>query len=187
EDLESILDDCIALSMPSRYLRWHYRSRHESLIAFSNAHYYDNRLFTFPSRDDMVSRVSLHHVKGVYDKGKSRTNRAEAEEIVKEIIRRLKDPVLSSRSLGVVTFSISQQNLIEDMLTETFSKNPEWEAKAMNSDEPLFVKNLENVQGDERDVILFSICYGPDNKGKMSLQFGPLNKEGGERRLNVAV
>lgn len=187
EDLESILDDCIALSMPSRYLRWHYRSRHESLIAFSNAHYYDNRLFTFPSRDDMVSRVSLHHVKGVYDKGKSRTNRAEAEEIVKEIIRRLKDPVLSSRSLGVVTFSISQQNLIEDMLTETFSKNPEWEAKAMNSDEPLFVKNLENVQGDERDVILFSICYGPDNKGKTSLQFGPLNKEGGERRLNVAV
>ncbi len=187
EDLESILDDCVAVSMPSKHLRWHYRSKHESLIAFSNAHYYDNSLYTFPSIDDLVSRVSMQKVQGEYDKGKSRTNRKEAQEVVHEILRRLSDPELSSQSLGVVTFSQAQQNLIEDLLMEEFMRNPELEAQAMDSEEPLFIKNLENVQGDERDVILFSVCYGPDKEGKLSLNFGPLNREGGERRLNVAV
>lgn len=187
EDLESILDDCLALSMPSQYLLWHYRSKHESLIAFSNANYYDNKLLTFPSTDDITSKVQFVPVEGFYDKGKTRQNKAEAKAIVDEIIFRLSDPVLTKRSIGVVTFSSVQQILVEDLLTEVFASRPDLERLALNSDEPLFIKNLENVQGDERDVILFSVCYGPDQEGKVSLNFGPINREGGWRRLNVAV
>ena len=187
EDLESILDDCLALSMPSRHLLWHYRSKHESLIAFSNAKYYDNKLLTFPSTDDLATKVTYTHVPGFYDKGKTRQNKAEAQAIVAEILRRLGDQHLAKRSIGVVTFSSVQQNLIEDLLTEEFRKAPQLEKIALEAEEPLFIKNLENVQGDERDVILFSICYGPDETGKVSLNFGPLNREGGWRRLNVAV
>lgn len=187
EDLESILDDCLALSLPSRHLLWHYRSKHESLIAFSNSQYYDNKLLTFPSPDDIRSKVTYQAVEGFYDKGKTRQNRAEAEAVIREILARLSDRELSKRSMGVVTFSSVQQTLIEDLLNEAFSKNPHLETVALESSEPLFVKNLENVQGDERDVILFSVGYGPDEEGKVSLNFGPLNREGGWRRLNVAV
>lgn len=187
EDMESILDDCLALSMPSRHLLWHYRSKHESLIAFSNTQYYDNSLLTFPSPDDIRSKVTYCPVGGFYDKGKSRQNRAEAEAIVQEINARLAHPRLSRLSMGVVTFSSVQQSLIEDLLNESFSRHPDLEKVALESAEPLFVKNLENVQGDERDVILFSVGYGPDKEGKVSLNFGPLNREGGWRRLNVAV
>ncbi|MFC4666175.1 DUF4011 domain-containing protein [Falsiporphyromonas endometrii] len=187
DDLESILDDCIALSMPSKYLSWHYRSKHESLIAFSNTQYYDGRLITFPSVDDQVTKVTLRKIDGVYDKGKTRSNKAEAEAIVEEVKRRLSDPTLSKYSIGVVSFSKVQQNLIEDILCDELAKDANLEKLAYECEEPIFVKNLENVQGDERDVILFSIGYGPDKYGKVSMNFGPLNNEGGERRLNVAV
>lgn len=187
EDLESILDDCLALSLPSKYLRWHYRSKHESLIAFSNCKFYDNKLFTFPSTDDLTTRISYQHVEGIYDRGGNRQNRAEAEAVIAEIKARLKDPELSKRSIGVVTFNNRQQSLIEDLLTDLFAANPSLEKTAMSCEEPIFVKNLENVQGDERDVILFSVGYGQDKYGKVLLNFGPLNREGGERRLNVAV
>ena len=187
DDMESILDDCISLSIPSRYLTWHYRSKHESLIAFSNSQYYNGKLYTFPSVDDRVSKVRLVQVNGSYDKGRTRSNYAEAEAIVKEILHRLQTPEFSERSIGVVSFSQVQQNLIEDMLIEELNKYPELEEKAFQSNEPIFIKNLENVQGDERDVILFSIGYGPDKNGNVSMNFGPLNNQGGERRLNVAV
>lgn len=187
EDLESILDDCLGLSMPSQYLLWHYRSKHESLIAFSNARYYDNKLLTFPSTDDISSKVQFIHVDGFYDKGKTRQNHNEAKAVVEEVIRRLSDPALAKRSMGIVTFSSVQQSLIEDLLTEVFALRSDLEKIALESQEPLFIKNLENVQGDERDVILFSVGYGPDKEGKISLNFGPINREGGWRRLNVAV
>lgn len=187
EDLESILDDCLALSMPSKYLLWHYRSKHESLIAFSNEEYYDNKLLTFPSPDNIESKVRLVQVDGYYDKGKSRQNHAEAEAVVKEIERRLSDSTLRKRSIGVVTFSSVQQTLIEDLLSDLFIFRPDLETMALECEEPLFIKNLENVQGDERDIILFSVGYGPDSTGKVSMNFGPLNRVGGERRLNVAV
>lgn len=187
EDLESILDDCLALSMPSKYLLWHYRSKHESLIAFSNSQYYDNKLLTFPSPDDLAAKVTLVSVEGYYDKGKSRQNQAEAQAVVDEIVRRLSDPELSRQSIGVVTFSSVQQTLIEDMLSDVVMQNADLENLAFNREEPVFIKNLENVQGDERDVILFSVGYGPDISGRVSLNFGPLNRDGGERRLNVAV
>ena len=185
EDMESILDDCLALSMPETNLKWHYRSRHESLIAFSNREYYENVLYTFPSPDALSSKVQLIPVEGYYDKGKTRQNRSEAEAIVKEIERRLESK--SKQSIGVVTFSVAQQSLVEDLLNDLFVRRPELDALANDVEEPLFVKNLENVQGDERDVILFSICYGPDKNGNMTMNFGPLNRPGGWRRLNVAI
>lgn len=187
EDLESVLDDCLALAMPQTHLLWHYRSRHESLIAFSNAKYYDNKLLTFPSPDDLVSEVKWVHVDGCYDKGGTKQNPAEAEAIVNEIARRLKDEKLRNESIGVVTFSSVQQILIDDMLTEALQKEPELLAAADAMYEPILVKNLENVQGDERDVILFSVGYGPDKDGKVTMNFGPLNRDGGWRRLNVAI
>lgn len=187
EDLESILDDCLALSMPSKHLLWHYRSKHESLIAFSNSEYYDNKLLTFPSPDSIESKVSLVPIEGFYDKGKSRQNKAEAQAVIDEIARRLRDTELRKKSIGVVTFSSVQQSLIEDLLSDLFIFNPDLEALALECEEPLFIKNLENVQGDERDVILFSVGYGPDSQGRVSMNFGPLNRVGGERRLNVAV
>ncbi|TXK24749.1 DUF3320 domain-containing protein, partial [Pontibacter qinzhouensis] len=187
EDLESILDDCLALSMPSHHLLWHYRSKHESLIAFSNAKYYDNQLLTFPSTDDITTKVKHVPVAGYYDKGKTRQNQAEAKAIVEEVIQRLSHPLTAKRSIGIVTFSVVQQNLIEDLLNEVYKARPELEKVALEADEPLFIKNLENVQGDERDIILFSVGYGPDKDGKVSLNFGPINREGGWRRLNVAV
>ncbi|WP_274362793.1 DUF3320 domain-containing protein [Paenibacillus thermotolerans] len=187
EDMESVLDDCLALAMPQGHLLWHYRSRHESLIAFSNMQYYENKLLTFPSPRERTSNVRLIPVEGAYDRGRTKQNRAEAEAVVQEIERRLRDPQLAERSIGVVTFSSVQQTLIEDMLDELFRKAPELESASAGSPEPIFVKNLENVQGDERDVILFSIGYGPDASGKVSLNFGPLNRDGGWRRLNVAV
>lgn len=187
EDLESILDDCLALSLPSKHLLWHYRSKHESLITFSNSQYYENSLLTFPSPDDLTTKVKFVSVGGYYDRGKTRQNSFEARAVVDEIIQRLSDPLLSKKSIGVVTFSSVQQTLVDDLLNEAFMLRPDLELIATETHEPIFIKNLENVQGDERDVILFSVGYGPDKEGKVNLNFGPLNREGGWHRLNVAV
>jgi very-short-patch-repair endonuclease len=189
EELESILDECIGARLPTLCLEWHYRSRHESLIAFSNHRYYESRLQTFPSAWMGGMGVRWRHVPdGVYDKGRTRTNRREAEEVVAEIVRRLKDPEQQKFSIGVVTFSMAQQTLIEDLLDRARHDDPSLEHFfSAEEREPVFVKNLENVQGDERDVIFFSIGYGPDANGRVSMNFGPLNRDGGERRLNVAI
>ena len=187
DDLESILDDCLAVSMPQMYLEWHYRSRHESLITFSNKSFYEGRLFTFPSPDDRQSKVTLVDCGGSFDSGKTRTNKIEAQAVIDEITTRAHDPELAKYSVGVVTFNIQQQALIEDLLDLAASKDPVLEKWAFGSEEPVFIKNLENVQGDERDVILFSVGYGKDETGKLIMNFGPLNREGGWRRLNVAV
>jgi len=190
EDMESILDECEASCFPNYRLKWHYRSRHEHLIAFSNYHYYGNDLITFPSATDQVPDLGVkwcYFPDGVYDKGVSRTNRREAEAIADEIARRLRDPKLREQSIGVVTFNLAQQNLIEDLLDAKRREFPEIDPYFSRENEPVIVKNLENVQGDERDVIFLSITYGPDPQGRISMNFGPLNREGGERRLNVAI
>ena len=187
DDMESILEDCQALKMPSLLLSWHYRSKHESLISFSNNEYYENKLHTFPAIDDQERRVVYVPVKGTYQKGGSRSNKNEAMAIVNEIERRLNDENLRKLSIGVISFNVQQQYLIEDLLEARMEKNRQLKVWAEESGEPIFIKNLENVQGDERDVILFSIGYGPDKNGKVSMNFGPLNLTGGERRLNVAV
>ncbi|MBQ8090271.1 MAG: hypothetical protein IJ233_05975, partial [Pyramidobacter sp.] len=186
-DLTSILDDCLALGLPETHLLWHYRSRHESLIAFSNNQFYENKLYTFPSVNDRISKVSFVHVDGQFDRGRTRSNRAEAEAVVAEVIRRAKDPELRKESIGIVTFNIGQQNLIDDLFEEARGRDLELEKWYQQSAEPLFIKNLENVQGDERDVILFSVGFGADREGRVSMNFGPINQVGGWRRLNVAV
>ena len=190
-DLESILDEMLGASIPDRTLSLHYRSRKESLIAFSNSRYYDNQLITFPAPVYPDNGVRLIRPDGFYSRGKARHNQGEAKAIVAEILRRLKhnDPVVRGQSIGVVTFNTEQQTLIEDLLDEVRSSNPdiEWAFAQDSGVEPVFVKNLETVQGDERDVILFSVAYGPDQTGHVTMNFGPLNRDGGERRLNVAI
>lgn len=185
EDLESLLDDCLAANFPEKYLQWHYRSQHESLIHFSNRTYYNNQLQTYPSIDSLTSKVKFENINGTYKRGSYRYNEKEAKYIVNKIIEHLKSE--TKESIGVITFNIQQQNLIEDLLNEQLSKNKDLDVRNMKSKEPVFVKNLENVQGDERDIILFSITFGPDETDKMTMNFGPLNNSGGWRRLNVAI
>ncbi len=190
-DLESILDEMLGASIPQKTLNLHYRSRRESLIAFSNSRYYDNGLVTFPAPVHPDHGVRLVRPEGHYARGKARHNQGEARAIVGEVLRRLthEDEGVRKLSIGVVTFNSEQQTLIENLLDEARSKNPaiEWAFSSDNTLEPVFVKNLETVQGDERDVILFSITYGPDETGHVTMNFGPLNRDGGERRLNVAM
>ncbi|WP_241771426.1 DUF3320 domain-containing protein [Xanthomonas arboricola] len=189
-DLESILDECIGANLPTRNLNWHYRSRHESLIAFSNHAYYDGGLVTFPSPVTNDRAVSLQLVSGAYQKGGTRTNPAEAKALVADVVARLTTPGFreSGLTIGVVTFNAEQQKLIEDLLDNARRKDPRLEPYFAEDElEPLFVKNLESVQGDERDLIYFSITYGPDPAGQLTMNFGPLNRQGGERRLNVAI
>jgi len=189
-DLESILDECIGANLPTRNLNWHYRSRHESLITFSNHAYYDGELVTFPSPFTNDRAVSLQPVSGTYQKGGARTNPAEAKALVADVVARLTSPGFreSGLTIGVVTFNAEQQKLIEDLLDEARRQDPRLESYFAESElEPLFVKNLESVQGDERDLIYFSITYGPDPTGQLAMNFGPLNRQGGERRLNVAI
>ncbi len=188
QDLESILDECLGAGLPTLRLEWHYRSRHESLIAFSNHRYYDSRLITFPSPVTNDMAVKLNVVPGIYDRGATRTNRVEADAIVKEILAHFSDAARRKLTVGVVTFNQTQQRLIENLLDEELRKNPEIEQRiAEHGPERLFIKNLENVQGDERDLVLFSITYAKDAAGKMAMNFGPVNQEGGHRRLNVAI
>ena len=188
KDLDSILDECLGAGMNRTSLEWHYRSKSEGLIAFSNARYYNGELITFPSPDTADRSVRFKHVMGTYDRGGSRTNRAEADAIVDAIEAHYTDPRTARKSLGVVTFNQPQMDLINKLLDARRLKKPELDAQIAAKDpEELFIKNLENVQGDERDVIFFSITYGKDAAGNLSYNFGPLNSEGGPCRLNVAV
>ncbi len=185
----SVLDECHAVGMPQRRLRWHYRSHHESLIAFSNRKFYEDELVTFPSslRNDSSQGVQFVYVKdGVYDRGGKRNNSREAEEVVKLVEQHMNQN--PTQSLGVVAFSVSQMEAIQDQIELLLRNHPELE-KYFDEDrlEGFFIKNLENVQGDERDVMIFSIGYGKDQNGRLTMNFGPLNKPGGERRLNVAI
>jgi len=185
-DVDSFLDDCLALNMPETYLEWHYRSRHESLIAFSNRMFYDSKMLTFPSPNDLETKVGMRYVPGVYERGK-RCNPIEAKAVVDEIYRRVMDDRLVNNSIGIIAFSISQQTCIQDMLDDLIKKDTRLFERLNMMPEEMFIKNLETVQGDERDVILFSIGYGPDSSGHVYQNFGPINRDGGQRRLNVAV
>ncbi|RAO01589.1 putative ATP-dependent helicase [Micromonospora saelicesensis] len=188
EDLESILSEAVESGLPQRWLSWHYRSHDESLIAFSNRYYYDNKLSSLPSPGAASSAgVSWRRVEGQYDRGGSRTNEVEAGAILADIIRRLHDPATASQSVGVVTFNIQQRDLILNLLEE--STDPIIREQLSGAvAEPIFVKNLENVQGDERDVVLFSLAFSTNlETGQLPLNFGPLSQAGGERRLNVAI
>ncbi len=194
EPLDSVLEEAIASGIPQRSLLWHYRSRDERLIEFSNRRSYGAKLQTFPAarRRHPNLGVEFRFVGGVYDRAGTSTNPKEAEAIVEEIRKRLlsDDACSANRSIGVVTFSVAQQTLVQDLLDEALDADAKLRsrfAEAADQGEHVFVKNLENVQGDERATMLFSICYGRDKSGSLYHNFGPLNLSGGERRLNVAV
>ncbi|MCA9732207.1 DUF3320 domain-containing protein [candidate division KSB1 bacterium] len=188
-DMESILSLFLAKGAPERMLRWHYRSRHDSLIAVSNYEFYNNRLVVFPSPGINPKARGLRLVylaNTAYDKGKTRTNPEEARAVADAILKHaLNHPELS---LGVAAFSVAQRDAIELQLERLRRLNQTAEEFfSNNKPEPFFVKNLENVQGDERDVIMISIGYGKTAEGAMPMNFGPLNRDGGERRLNVLI
>lgn len=191
-DLESILDACAATGMQTRILSWHYRSQHDSLIATSNKEFYENRLTIFPSPYDRNDRLGLHFMKvedGLFERGGSSSNPIEAKAVAKAVIEHARHR--PGESLGVGTFSIRQQATILDEV-DTLRRelaDPGIESFfSTDKRESFFVKNLENIQGDERDVIFLSVCYARHDLNKpMAMNFGPLNQEGGERRLNVLI
>ena len=188
-DVESVLGLCEAQNMSQRMLRWHYRSRHHSLIAVSNHEFYDNRLYVIPSplSGEGSGGLQFRHISnGVFDRGGSATNRVEAKAVADAVMDHARrDP---DTTLGVGAFSVAQRDTILNELEVRRREAPELEPFfATGTAEPFFVKNLENIQGDERAVIFISIGYAKDSSGYMAMNFGPLNNEGGERRLNVLI
>ena len=188
-DMESILDRG-SIVLPSVRLKWHYRSRHESLIAFSNEAFYDSQLVVFPSSHTDASEYGVdlrYEPNDLYERGGSRTNPAQARRVAQWVFEHARmHPELS---LGVGTFSVAQQQAVLDELELLRREDDSLEAFFnREKDEPFFVKNLETIQGDERDVILLSVGYGRDEPGsRVPMSFGPLNTEGGWRRLNVLL
>lgn len=188
-DMESILH-LTKRSFPSKMLRWHYRSRHESLIAVSNQEFYDNHLLVYPSPSQDAEELGLklvHLPETVYDRGKTATNREEAKEVINAVFEHYRK-YGDTKSLGVGTFNVRQQQAILEELELQLKLNPRMEKYfSGNQEEHFFVKNLETIQGDERDVILVSVGYGFDSEGRLNHNFGPVNQDGGERRLNVLL
>ena len=196
-DVESVLGLCIARGLPQRMLRWHYRSRHQSLIAVSNSQFYENKLFIIPSPflPEAGMGLRFHHVaNGVFYSAASEktspevqaANPIEARTVAEAVLRHALECPL--QSLGVATFSMAQKRAIEQQIELLRRMNPDSEAFFhAHPSEPFFVKNLENVQGDERDVIVISVGYGRGPDGRFAMRFGPLGNEGGERRLNVLI
>jgi very-short-patch-repair endonuclease len=190
EDYESILDVCCTLGLLRRRLRWHYRSRREGLIAFANRHVYDNELVTFPSIHDIEDSPAVvfdYVADGRWKPGASGGfNAVEARHTAERVLAHFRDH--PEQSLGVIAFNQRQQMRILDELERLRRDHPDLEPFFRDErEEPFFVKNLENVQGDQRDVIFLGIGYGPDETGRVAMRFGPLNQEGGKRRLNVAI
>ena len=184
--LESILDVATAQGMPVHRLEFHYRSRHESLIAFSNRAYYGGRLVTFPDPGRGGNAVEYVPVEGaVYE---AQRNVPEAKRVAERVAAHVKGPEGASKSIGVVTFNRPQQRLVEDLLDKLRIEDEALEAAwRTEGREAPCVRNLETAQGDERDVVVLSTTFGPDAGGRRRNHYGPLNREGGERRLNVAV
>lgn len=188
DDYQSVLDEALSV-FDDRHLRWHYRSKHESLITFSNKKIYNNSLITFPSNIENIPNNGVEYVyveDGIYDRGSKSDNPREAKKIAQLVFEHFKTN--PKRSIGVIAFSSKQQHCIEDTIYKMRKDNPQFE-RFFNEDteNSFFVKNLENVQGDERDTIIFSIGYAKDINGKMYQNFGPLSKSHGYRRLNVAI
>jgi very-short-patch-repair endonuclease len=188
-DMESVLSMFLGKGCASKMLRWHYRSRHHSLIAVSNKEFYDNRLVVFPSPDVERGNVglSLNYLPHTsYDRGGTRSNPLEARAVAEAVMRHASE--CPHQTLLVASFSVAQATAIEDALEVLRRQNPQLESFfSSNEHEPFLVKNLETIQGDERDVVFISIGYGKTAEGYLAMNFGPLNKDGGERRLNVLI
>ncbi|MFG2845705.1 DUF3320 domain-containing protein [Kitasatospora sp. NPDC048296] len=189
DSFESLLDACKAGAMRELPLRWHYRSRHEDLITFSNRSFYQNSMVTFPGAVEAGNDVGVEFfdAQGRYDRGGRRDNRTEAEFVAQRVIHHF--DTRPGRTLGVVALSQAQAAAIDEAVQQARLRRPDLNGHFTEDRlDGFFVKNLESVQGDERDVMIMSIGYGPDEHGKpVGLNFGPINKDGGWRRLNVAV
>lgn len=183
----SILSACLKINFPQAYLRWHYRSCHESLIHFSNDAYYDKQLFTFPSPQITTSRISVIPVQGNYSAKDGGCNIEEAQAVVQEISARLENPLQRKQSLGVVTFSYGQKFLIEELLERAFLDRPELKKLAAQLPELLCIKMAKDIQGDERDVILLSVGYDLKPDSPENSAYGLLGQSQGWRYLNVAI
>ena len=184
-DVESVLGLCIASNMPQRMLRWHYRSKHQSLIAVSNREFYDNNLYIIPS-PERTSEMGLKFRFVETGRFVDRVNLVEAQAVAQACIDHAK--AHPKWTLGVGAFSVTQRDAILKAVEKLRKENPSLETFFdPSSPDPFFVKNLENIQGDERDVIYVSVGYGPDENGKILLNFGPVSGQGGERRLNVLM
>ncbi|PAT02622.1 hypothetical protein CI105_01305 [Candidatus Izimaplasma bacterium ZiA1] len=185
---ESILTLLRGSGVPLTTLNWHYRSKHHNLIKISNEHFYDKSLSIFPSKykNNPEYGLKLHYVDGIFDRGRTRTNIIEAKEIVKYVVNHAK--TTPDLSLGVATLNINQRDLISSELKKVIKDDVTLDS-FFDEDkiEPFFIKNLENVQGDEREVILISIAYAKDQNGNIIQNFGAINHIGGERRLNVLM
>ncbi|MBI3838797.1 MAG: hypothetical protein HY288_12805, partial [Planctomycetia bacterium] len=190
-DLESVLAQGIVMFPNPKALRWHYRSKHNSLIEFSNDEFYNHDLRVFPSPEFRTGDVGLSFrliANGVYLRGKGQYNEVEAHAVAECVIEHAR--TFPKKSLGVGAFSAAQQRAIQDAVEQLRRDADDSQLEEFfgrDTDEPFFVKNLETIQGDERDVILLSVGYGPDNDGKITMNFGPINKDTGWRRLNVLV
>ena len=189
KDFQSILELAKASgALRNLGLRWHYRSRHEALIAYSNQRFYEGKLVTYPGAHSEGPDVGIEliHVPGLYRRGTSRDNPIEAQHVAQRVLHHF--DTRPETSLGVVTFSVAQADAIQAALDKVLDDRPDLaahlEGDRLNG---FFIKSLESVQGDERDVMLFSIGYGPDEHGKVTTNFGALNKGKGWRRLNVAI
>ncbi len=185
---ESVLTLCEARGLPNRMLQWHYRSRDPSLMRVSNAEFYEGGLVLPPSplEKDPAYGLIFTQVDGAYDRGGRRDNRLEGQALVERVVQHARST--PDLSLGIVTFSHAQKNTINELLELARREDTSLDAFLREGrSEDLFVKNIENVQGDERDVILISVGYGPTQPGGVmsGASFGPVNGEGGERRLNV--
>lgn len=189
DGFESILDMCKASGvLRGLPLRWHYRSRHENLIAFSNHDFYDNSMVTFPGALEQGPDIGVEFIKadGVYDRGGRSDNPVEAAKVAQRVIHHF--DTRPEHTLGVVALSKAQAEAIEEAVQKARAARPDLDHHFTEGRlDGFFVKNLETVQGDERDVIILSVGYGPDHRGKLLSTFGPINREGGWRRLNVAV
>ncbi len=186
---DSVLDECMSIGLPVKMLKWHYRSKHDSLISFSNDRFYNGNLLLFPASRMGSSELGLDFVyvsDGIYDRGGRRNNVREAQVVADLVFEHFES--YPEKTLGVVTFSLSQMNTVQDIIETRLRERPKFEKFFVEDRlDGFFVKNLENVQGDERDVMIFSVGYGYDENGRITMNFGPLNKQGGERRLNVAI
>jgi len=187
EDIyESVLDECWTF-MENHILMWHYRSQDESLIAFSNQKVYESQLISFPNPVKDANRgVHFRYVEGgIYDRGERRDNIREAEEVARLTLEHVQQN--PQQSLGIIAFSKAQSDAIEEQLDRLSATNPNLEEFCQDNSPNFFLKPLERVQGDERDVIILSFGYGFDSQGEFIHNFGPLSRQGGERRLNVAI
>ncbi|MFW5473835.1 AAA domain-containing protein [Knoellia sp. CPCC 206450] len=189
EGVESILD-VLAATLPSRRLSWHYRSQDERLISFANEQVYDGSLVTFPGTGSApVLRHELVDGVGVVAEGAAsvETTQAEVERVVDLVLEHAR--TRPGESLGVIALGLAHTQRLDDALRRALQGLDAQTAAFFTEDvhERFFVKNLERVQGDERDAIILSVGYGKTPHGRVLHRFGPLNNEGGERRLNVAI